>query len=321
VKPRRALALAAALAIAALRIPSATAAPTIWARARVPELEAREQLLASVEELELKYRRLIRLRPDQDGITVATMYLRQAKDILEQAGAARSSDVTLRFRLAELYHELKVDKKATPLLESIVRSNAPAPMRAEAWSDLAVSYARLDRHKDELKAYTQALALEPHSSARSTLLANRAEAYMFMGDITAAVEGYRASLSLLSPFEMFRFGSTTLWGLAVALDRSGDLDSAIEAIRLARSYDPLDKRLEGPFWFYSPPYDKHWYQALGFWSAARQADLGATRAEGYRRSIASWEQYIESAAADDTWLPLARARLKQCEKERERIRR
>ena len=50
------------------------------------------------------------------------------------------------------------------------------------------------------------------------ILANRAEAYMLLGDIGPAVEGYRAALGLLSTDHLlYGSGATTLWGLAVAL--------------------------------------------------------------------------------------------------------
>jgi hypothetical protein len=141
---------------------------------------------------------------------------------------------------------------------------------------------------------------------------------MLQGDITAAVEGYRAAIALLSADHMmFGTGPTTLWGLAVALDRSGDLDSGLDAIRLARTYDAQDRLINGPGWFYMPDYDRHWYEALGHWQVARKADaLLSVRVDAYARASASWDEYLANAARDDRWLPLARFRAKQCEKER-----
>src|SRR5262249_6232058 len=119
---------------------------------------------------------------------------------------------------------------------------------------------------------------------------------------------------------MFGTGPTTLWGLGVALDRSGDLDSGLDAIRLARTYDAKDERINGPGWFYMPDYDRHWYEALGYWQVARKADAPlSVRVDAYARASASWDEYLARAAHDapgDHWLPLARVRAKQCEKER-----
>jgi tetratricopeptide (TPR) repeat protein len=314
---RQALASLAAGAIL-LGAAAAQASPSRWARVRDPVLDQQETVLAEAERLELQYRHVTHLRQDESGAEVGKIYLRQARDLLEQGGIGRARDPAVRFRLAELHHLLGEDAKAAPMLESILRDNPTAPVLVDTFSALAISYARLGRHEEEIKAYGKALLLEPHSWARATLLANRAEAYMVLGDITAAVAGYRQALSLLSSIEMIIGpGSTTLWGLAVALDRAGDLDSGIAAIQLARTYDAADKRLNGPGWFYVPWYDKYYYRALGYWSAARAATVNMAKDEDYRQSIASWEEYIASALPEDKWLALARARLRQCEKERD----
>jgi tetratricopeptide (TPR) repeat protein len=296
----------------------AEASPSRWTRARDPDLDRRETLRADAEALVLKARHVARTQRKEGGQAAAQIYLQKARDLLEQGGAAHARDPALRFSLADLYHRLQDHEKAIPLLKALLRDNPPALLRADAYSALAVSYAYTGQHEPEIKAYGQALLLQPHAEERARLLANRAEAYMAIGEITLALEGYRAALSLLSSVEMiFGLGPTTLWGLAVALDRTGDLDSGLDAVRLARTYDPKDERIESPSWFYVPAYDKYYYQALGHWSAARVADLNAAKTERYRRAIASWEEYIASAAPEDKWLPLARVRLRQCEKERE----
>lgn len=314
---RRACAFWAA-ALVALGAASAEAGPSRWARARDPAIDRQETLLADVEALELRYRLGLRLHyGDRAASEVDKLYLRQARDLLEQGGVATARDPAVRFRLAEVYHLLEEDTKAVPIFASILRDNPSAPVLADTYGSLAISYARLGKHEEEIKAYDGALRLQPDSRGRASLLANRAEAYMALGDITAAVEGYRQALSLLSAFEMFRSGATTLWGLATALDRSGDLDSALAAIRLARTYDPADKWINGPDWFYVPWYDKYYYKALGQWSAARAAEVNMAKDEDYRQSIGSWEEYIASAPPEDKWLGLARARLLQCEQERD----
>src|SRR6185503_14504460 len=250
----RAIVLLAAGAIL-LGAPLASAAPSRWAKARHPELEQRESLLAEADALVAKYRHARHVQKDGDGMAAARIYLEKARDLLAEGGAERSRDPTLRYRLAQLQHLLGDDEKALPLLEVLLRDNPPAPIRALAYGDLAVCYARLGRHEDEIKAYGEALKLTPYSTQRATLLANRAEAYMALGDITAAIEGYRASLSGLSSIDMLRgYGVTTLWGLGIALDRSGDLDAGIEALRLARTYAPLDKLIKNEnSWFFAPP--------------------------------------------------------------------
>lgn len=295
------------------------AEPSIWAQARDPALGKSTALLREAEALELSYFQQIRLHPfDRAQRLNAQVFRVREREVLEQGGAATSPDPLLRMRLAEVYEALQKPREATALFEGLLAENLDPALLADLHADLAICYAHLGRREDEIKAYTKALGFEPVPVARASLLANRAEAYMALGDILAAVEGYRASLSLLStPAEMFFRGSTALWGLGVALDRSGDLDGAIEAIRVARLYDDKDININGPEWFYAPSYDEHWYKALGHWSAARAATLGAARAEHYGRAVQALHEYVTEAPPGDRWLPLARARLAQCEKERD----
>lgn len=300
----------------------ASAEPSIWARARRPEEEARRALVAEADTLQLKYHRLLSERRQRsldhrDVEVLAQMYLMRAAELLEQAGAATSPDHFVRYQLADVYGLMDKHKESARVLEGLLHADPPAALRARAWASLAVAYAHSGRTEDEIHAYTKALEHQPVARERSRILANRAEAYMLLGDITAAVEGYRAALALLSSdYLLFGTGPTTLWGLAVALDRSGDLDGALEAVRLARSYDPLDRQINGPGWFYVPEYDRHWYAALGHWAVARKAEVASVRAEAYTRAVAALDEFVMKAARDDKWLPLARARLKQCEKER-----
>jgi tetratricopeptide (TPR) repeat protein len=211
--------------------------------------------------------------------------------------------------------------KSVPLLESIVRADPPPPLRAAALADLGVAYAEVGRTEEEIAAYTEALRVQPIAHERARLLQNRAEAYMLLGDASAAITGYRAALGLLSAdYMLSSSGSTTLWGLGVAQDRSGDLDSGLDSIRIARIYDPEDRGINDQNWSYVPPYDQHWYEALGHWQVARKPDvLTSVRVHAYARALSSWEEWVQSATRDapnDKWLPLGKVRLKQCEKER-----
>jgi tetratricopeptide (TPR) repeat protein len=314
--PRRAVAAALALALLAPS-PAAAGGGSIWSRMRRPEAERRRELAVEAQGHELKAHQMLGSRNQLDRAEIVS-HLARAAVLLEEAGAATSSDLALRYRLASVYSLQDEPKKALTLLESIGRADPPAPLRAAVFADMAVAYAHLGRIDDEIKAYGESLRVQPVAHERSRLLANRAEAYMLLGDVTSAVAGYRAALALLSAdYMMFGSGATTLWGLAVALDRSGDLDTGLDAVRVARSYDPQDKHLNGPGWFYLPDYDRHWYEALGHWQVARKGEVvTSVRIDAYARAVASWEEYVSAAARDDKWLPLARVRLKQCEKER-----
>ncbi|AUX48756.1 hypothetical protein SOCE26_102970 [Sorangium cellulosum] len=317
-RPLGAAALAALAAISASAAPATSAAaPTVWARALDPQADERAALLSQADGLLVRYERLRRSPLLERVEEIGPLWLREARALYERAGAATSRDYAVRLRYASILEDLGDVQGAAAALEALLRTDPPAPARAAAWHALAVAYARLGRYQDEIKAYDEALALEPHTSSRALLLANQAEAFMVLGDITAAVEGYRTALATLGSLDMFRYGVTTLWGLAVALDRSGDLEGALEHVRLARTYDRTDQQIRGSGWFYVPPYDEAWYTALGHWTAARAAELGSARAESYLQAVAAWESYIAQAPPSDHWLPLAKARRAQCERERE----
>lgn len=313
------IALALALSLGAA---PAVADPSVWGLVRSPDNAARRALIAEASAKQLEYHLAARPRRDhvpsrEELATYAELYLAPAAELLERADAGRSRDLFVRQQLAEVYSLLFKHGQAVAVLETIVRSDPPAALKARAWSSLAIEYAHLGRTPEEIDAYSKALDAQPMPHERARLLANRAEGYMLLGDLTAAVEGYRAAIALMTLDSfMHRAGATTLWGLAVALDRSGDLDGGLEAVRVARSYDRFDAQLNAPGWVYLPDYDEHWYTALGHWSVARLTDVPAVRAEAYGRAIAALEAYTVRAARDDRWLPLARARLLQCEKER-----
>ncbi len=297
------------------------AEPTVWARARNKDLASNLQSLAYVESAMLEYERIQDERPEKQPRDKGKSYVLAARQVMEEKiHAADSADPMIRYRYAQVLYELRDYKKALDLYASVARSpNLGAPFRASALSALGTCYAHVERRNEEIAAYTEALQLTMYGASRANLLANRAEAYMATGDLDSAVRGYREALSALSslhPLEMIFYGVTPLWGLGVALDRTGDLEGALQSIRLARQYDPNDRQLRRPTWFFAPPHDEAWYWALGAWERARRdSEDKSPRAHAYLDAIEAWRRYIENAPDSDPYKALARARLSACEKE------
>lgn len=209
-----------------------------------------------------------------------------------------------------------LESAAAALSRGLATSPAlPVARRTSMLFDLAVCHAHLSRRHEELLTYDALLAIEPDDSARSLVLANQADALMSEGRLADAVRAYRHALGLLPSVAHGGGGVTTLWGLAVALDRSGDLERALEHVALARTYDPIDAHLRSPSWFFVPKYEEHWYDALGAWTVARTTEDRLPRAAAYERAIASYRAYLLAAAPDDRWRHLAEARLARCESE------
>jgi tetratricopeptide (TPR) repeat protein len=292
---------------------AATARPIArWADARDGARRATETRALAAADLQLgEGLRLRRLASGFDPLGSAGFLVHQqeARRILEAAGGARAASPEVRLRYAEVLADLRQWAEAAEVLEGVV-DHLPAPRRIDAWVELAVAYARLDRGREEIQCYDRALAFEPHGSARSTILANQAEAYMAVGDVARAIAGYRAALEpLSSPEDVARRAPTTLWGLGVALDRSGELDAGLDAIQRARSYDPADRSLSGDGWFFNPAHDAAWYGGLGHLLVARRGPELDVRRAAYGRAIEAFREYVAMAPTTDLWLPAARARI------------
>lgn len=299
----------------------AHAEPSVWTRAAEPERLAEHQVMDQVHALMNEY---FHLR-DKPTSLRRSLLLNRARRLVEREPIASSSDPSVRYAVATIYYKLfDVDREtsllelAIPHFEHVADSRAPVGLRADALASQAICHARLGQHEREIAAYDRALAIEPDPEARALFLANQAEGYMAMGRILRALSGYRQSLEQTSGVMMLETGVTTTWGMAVALDRSGDIDGALESIGVARSYDRFDQAIHGPGWFYVPSYDRHWYEALGHWQIARTVDEPDAALGAYESSERSWRAYIDAAAPGDPWLALAEIRLRQCEKEHQK---
>jgi tetratricopeptide (TPR) repeat protein len=304
--------------------PAADAAPPgRWAAARMsPSARAEAAALERADAQLLAGRRLRRIAAEVDPLRAGGLLVHQqaALRILQAAGGARAASPALRLRYGEVLADLGEHREAAAVLETVV-DVAPVHLRVDAWVELAVEYARLGRARDEIGCYDRALAFEPHAPTRATILANQAEATMTTGDVDRAVAGYRAALGTieqLSAQEVQVYAPTTLWGLAVALDRAGQVDAALDAVQRARSYDPLDSRLAGDGWFFNPPHDEAWYAGLGHLAVARRGPEPDVRLAAYGRAIESFREYVERAPEGDPWAASARARVASLLSERAR---
>ncbi len=311
--------LALALGLGFVPPSAAQASPSRWALAREPalyeELQGRHQVeAAAVKDL---VRRKRRATEPPDPLDDPGAPHRLALSLLSQARAAESPRPLTRLALALTLHALDRFADAARLLEGLVGPGTlEGPFRAHALAELAIAHAREGRQEQEIEVYHQAIALEPHGRARATMIANQAEGFMVLGDVDRAIRGYRAALdSVDSNQAMHQVAPTTLWSLGVALDRSGDLPGALDSIALARVYDPNDRQINGPSWFFVPEHESDYYAALGHWLQGRRAAEIEDRLGGYERAVLSFSSYIERAPAHDHYLPVARARLKAVSKE------
>jgi len=303
---------------AALAASPASAGPSVWSRAREPRVSVQDEMVRDAQKAIVRYRRMLN-GGGADASALAALVLRDARLTLARVVSSGATDFGVRLLYAQVLRDSHENDEALKVLTQVLKDNPPIPMRADALGELAILHALAERREEEIRAYTDALAIEPHAFARSRLLSNRSEALMATGDVLGAVDGYRAALAPLTTIEMFWAGPTTLFGLGVALDRSGNPEAALETVRLARQYDPTDRGLHSRTWFFSPSHDSHWYWALGGWSCGRFSQSWAARSECYETALAEWQLYIETAPENDRWIPLAEVRIAAVKRERERM--
>jgi tetratricopeptide (TPR) repeat protein len=299
---------------------TALAEPTIWQETRSPRLLRESEAMVESEKL-LNANRT----PEHPGLT--PLDVKRALYALDDAGVAHSTNPAALYvmgrtldALADVH--LGSYDAADAYLLAVARADVSGLMKSVALFDLAMSAIRARDFKKAIAYYDDALAESPMTAphvlfglpTRDILLANQAEAFMAMGDIPRAVDGYRAAVAA-APSYVSAPTSTTLFSLGVALDRSGDLEGGLEAVELAHKYDPDDKTIRGPNWSFVPTYDADWYWGLESLLAARRTDDPEVKAKSYAEAIDHFATYVANAPEKDPYVSIARGHLVSLKKE------
>jgi tetratricopeptide (TPR) repeat protein len=281
--------------------------PGAWDIAKDPAARARWQLHVNVTELFVLSRKL---RDETEGLRDAV--LGRARALLEEANAAESPDVRLRFDLGLIDYELDRYDLAVKVLEPALAMAPDAPAAVAALENLAFAYAKLDRPKEERHAYERYLRVQTDVGARATTMLNLAECMMRDGDLEEAVAEYEEAYQYVTHASV-DLGITLpliVWGQAVALDRSGERSEALVKATFATQLDPGEAIIgHHPSVFFVPAYEREWYLALGATVHANEAKGSRDAAARWREVEAHWEKYLAAAHADDRWLALAKAHL------------
>lgn len=323
-------------ALTLLWVMPASAEPTRWAKIRDPELGDEQRLRQKIEERLLDHQR------DRTSTFAETLFaedaqLKKARLELEDASVSTSTSVVLKLLYGRIMFALEQWDGARAMFRQVVSTPStgmtpacseaprggwcaglPDALRSDVLNDLAIAEARLGGQAVEVVTYESAVAFEPTPSARSTMLANQSEGFMVGGDIERAIEGYWGAIETLTFADQrmgFLASPTTWWSLGVALDRSGDLGGALEAIGRARAYDPRDQMLSGEGWFFVPAYDEAYFKALGHWQAAQRSEVLEQKVAEMEMSVRAWRRYVDAAPPSDHWLAIAKRRLERAERE------
>jgi tetratricopeptide (TPR) repeat protein len=322
VKRLRLRAFAGALALAAALCPTrAQAEPTIWQRARAPELSRSQLLLNRIERM-LGTVGLPELNAEFSAGAVALFQLSDGRfrcsspESSPSAGAARDAEPKLDPRLEYLLGGALLqagagrDRDARCLLERALRDAPDSPLAAEGYFNLALAAGRLGDRKAERAAYLQALAVTWDPDIRANVYGNLAESDMGAGDLKRAIREYRVALAASQQPDTLALNH---FGLAVALDRAQDLPSALEAAKRAISVQlpptlfSAPSVLDLPTVSFSPSYEVHYYKALGAMAAALLAKDSAARRAALADADEHWSAYLVRAEVDHSpWLQQAR---------------
>jgi tetratricopeptide (TPR) repeat protein len=312
----------------------AEAPPGVWDVARDPEARARWDLHVRVERMLSPTRSDDAAAPDPR--LDAELRVEAARAMLEKADVAHSPDVRLRVDLGNVYFQLgelqggNLDllQKAVELLAPAVEAAADESWASEAFADLTLAYAKLNRPRDELATWRRYIPLIVDDRGRVGSMMNMGEAEMRLGHVDDALGTFREVLRLCGDLpNSGNVGSTyvlTLWDVAIALDRSGDPAGAIDTAAKAARMMVIDSRgnpatgialiARDPSVFFVPAWELDWYLALGLSAAARDAKDARDAADDWGRAAAHWDTYVtrsQASGGQDAFLAIARVRLAQ----------
>ena len=297
-------AVAAVLLAGAAPLAHADTPPSRWDIAKDPAVRHRYGLHVRVRELLLLDRQI--------GRSMRNAALERARAILEDEHAATSPDIRLRFDLGEVYFELGHHEQAIAVLGPALLEAPNHAAAVEARISLAYAYAKLGRSKEERESYRAYLAKVTDDRLRALAILNMAEAEMHLGDLDESIASYKEALQIATHLPNSSSSSETavlaLWGLAVALDRSGDAAAALEQARFATQMDPGEQIIgHGLNVFFVPEYERQWYLALAETAHARESKKADEVFAASSRALDHWTKYVEAAGAEDRWIALARA--------------
>jgi tetratricopeptide (TPR) repeat protein len=309
---RRASALAlVAAALACAFAPATSLAdtpPGRWDIAKDPAARNRWALHVTVRELIVQNRQL---GSNGAGRALVDATLQRARALLEDAHAAASPDIVLRFDLGEVYYQLDHYEQAIAVLKPALELAPNHPAATESYLSLAYAYAKLGRSREERDCYRKYLARTIDDRTRALALLNLAEAEMHLGDLPEAIATYHEAIDTAAHLPNSSSAAETsilaVWGLAVAIDRNGDSGGALAEAKLATQMDPGEQLIaHGANVFFVPEYEREWYLALGASVHAKEAKFAEEAALAWGVVEEHWSRYANAASPDDRWRELAR---------------
>jgi tetratricopeptide (TPR) repeat protein len=294
--------------VLALALTSATAlaAPTLWQRAADPSARTEARLLAALE-------RTLDAREQTGGDPDLSLHLAQAAVAMIDLSPIREpKDPRLAVVMARslLLVDSERAAEARRLLEGALPHLPDGSLAAAGWHSLGIAYALLEDAARAREAHTRGITLEWDSDRLASHYYNRAEEAARLLDFDAAISDYERAATLGTEPDV---QALARFGLAVVLERRGDLPAAYAAldralaVRLPVPPYPSEDPLELPGVFFVPAYERHYLQALAAMALARKAERTVERRALYALAVAEWDAYLDRAAENEPWIENAKS--------------
>lgn len=272
-----------------------------WDLARDPKLEQDERILdAAIDRIEEISQTRSSMVREQGAM--------EARSLLERLGGATSKQDRVRYYYGHTLSILNDDSGVISTLGPLVGRAFLDPIGVSVMFDLAVAYAKAEQFKKEIEVYDQLLEESDRAGLRLTVLSNRGESRAKVGDFAGAVADFEKVIALRPEEPLSR------WGLAVVLDRWGDLSRAVREGGFAWDLDRGSRsRLDDSGVFFVPAQDRWWYYAIRHLSASYRVNSPEQRLSHLMLADRFYERYIAQSPSTDPWVPLAQARRKMLE--------
>jgi tetratricopeptide (TPR) repeat protein len=243
---------------------------------------------------------------------------------LELKGGEALGDPDVLYFLGNslIYADRGRDEDGRRILRKALAADPGSPLAAGAWFNVAVASNRLLDFQSERAAYGEALQVSWEQDQRATILSNRAESSMSLGDLRTAKEDYSTALETAtsSGSDVYALAA---WGLAVAYARDDDLPDALKYAWKATqirfpTIDPTKGlvsiyAIDLPSVFFTPEHEIFYYRALGEMAAAEHAGDAGKRKSALSRALDFWDQYLGAAKhGGDRWIQNAEFQRRWC---------
>jgi tetratricopeptide (TPR) repeat protein len=212
------------------------------------------------------------------------------------------------------------DRRLEARLGDTVQRALPPDLLGSAWADFASLAALRGDAGAARTRFVRAVDLSWEPAPRARALLGRGWAHLAQGQARLAVADFREASGLPAPRRLL---AASLWSLALALERSGQMVEARTALQRAGELDALRASASGRDVFDGvarlPAYEVHAVEALQAAFRLHRAEIAGNEESAllaHRQRCESLRRYLIHAEPDRSpWATHTRARWLACQEE------